>query len=369
MKSKDYIGNYSYMALLITLCITKIMISVPNVYIKHSHTAGWLEVLISGIFELFILAIILRLGSCYKTLNLLKISELIFGKTGKRITALISIAVIVFSSAAVFRSFSEMVRSTILRGISYETTAFYILAGGIFAAYLGIRTIGNVNGLVLPGIIVSIMLILSINYSRLSVGNIQPILGLGFSNVVSNALLKNASFYEIGTILLLPSAISDENDVKRNGFKALSISVIIITLVTLVYQLAVPYRAAGSFALPLYQMTRMIKAGTFFQRIEPLNMFIWSWSVLIYVGVGIWIAANIFKQAFDLYDYRPLIYMFGIIICTISLIPGSEIKVEEIYSFILTYSYIAYPILPLALLILGRIINGNKRGIECEDTP
>lgn len=362
MKQNEGIGSYGAIALIVTIISVKALISTPSLYVKHSFSAGWLEVLISGIFELFMLAIVLKFMLSYDKMDLIDISEHAFGKIGKLLCGTIAVIVFTISSAAVFRSFCEMVRGTIIRGLSYETMSAFLLAGGIIAAYFGIRTQINVNSLIMPVMVITVIIILVINYSRISLSNIQPVLGAGVPKIMSNALLKNASFYELGIILFLIPYLGDKRTVKKISFIALGGSVLLISIITLLYQLSVPYEAAGTFALPMYQMTRMIKAGTFFQRIEPLNIFLWGGAMLVYVSLGIWLSAHVFKKTFSVSNHRPLVFILGIVVCLLALIPGSETSVENIYDFLMTYSYIAYPLLPLGLLILAAVFKPRKNG-------
>lgn len=353
------LGTYGSICLITTLIITKVFISTPALYVQHSLSAGWLEVLLSGLFEILILFIILKLMSIFDG-DIIDISNKVFGKAGRILTGSISLIVVGVCCAAVARSFAELIRNTIIRGHSYESIIFYVILCAILAAFFGIHSQVNLNGLIIPWVGIAIVIILLINLSRYSITNIQPVFGNGLTNVFKNALLRNASYFELGIILFITPFLRDKRTVKQISFTALSLSISIVTLVTLTYQLAVPYEAAKTFAIPLYQMTRMLKAGTFFQRIEPLNIFLWGSVMLIYTGVGLWLIAHIFKKTFTLSDDKPMIYIFAVIIGILALLPGSETSVERIYSFLMTYSYIAYPLIPLVFLILASLFSKNK---------
>lgn len=363
MQTNQQIGIWSTVSLITTLIITKFLISVPSLYAKQSASAGWLEVLISGIAELFILVIILKLLEHYKEMDIIDISENAFGKAGRFICGTISCIVFIISSSAVFRCFCELIRNTVMKGMGYEAISFFIIAASIVGAYHGMRTITNASGIFLPFIIVGVSIVILINLSRYSPSNISPFLGPGLSTVVSNALLKNSSFYELGIFLYFLPYFKENTHVKKICFTGLIFSIVLSSVIALCYQLSVPYEAAGTFALPLYQMTRMIKAGTFFQRIEPLNIFIWGSAMYTYVATGVRMSAHIFKKTFLITQSKPLVFIFAYIICIIALIPGSETSVERIYDFLMTYSYLAYPISPLLLLILSVIF--QRKGKRC----
>ena len=363
MSERNEYGTWGLVSLIITLIITKVLISSPSFYAKQSASAGWLEVMISGIFEIFMLFLVLRLVLNFEKMDLVDIAECAFGRIGKIIVGVLSVAAVVISASAVFRCFCELIRNTVIRGISYDDVSFFILAASLAGAYLGVRKQVNLSGLILPILLVAVAIILLINVPRYSITNILPISGVGVRGIIKNALLKNASFYEIGIILFFLPYLKDKTSVKKTSFTALSVSVILSSIIALQYQLAVPYEAAGSFSLPLYQMTRMIKAGTFFQRIEPLNIFIWSGAMYLYVGIGIRMSAHIYKKTFSISETRPMVFVFALLITLLALIPGSETNVERIYDFILTYGYVAYPLLPLLILISASMIYTRKKEV------
>lgn len=361
MKPDEKIGSYGMISIIITLVCTKALISAPVLYVKHSASAGWLEVLISGLFEILILSIVLKLLLKFENMDLIDLSDFAFGKVGKIIVGIGSTAVFTVCSAAVFRCFGELVRNTVIRGISYKTVALCLFVPAIISAFLGFKTQLSLNGLIVPVLIVTIGIIVLISFSRYSVDNILPVAGPGITSVMKNALLKNASYFEVGVILFLVPYLGGEKTVKKISFTALIASISLLSGITLFYQLSVPYKAASTFAVPLYQMTRMIKAGTFFQRIEPLNLFIWGGAMFMYVGVGIWLSSHVFSKTFSLATNKPMILIFGIITCILGLLPGSETSVEEIYDFLLNYTYIAYPLAPLLILIIAVACKSKRK--------
>lgn len=360
MRENQVTGMWGSASLIITLITTKVLISTPSLFARHSASAGWIEVVISGLFDLFLLAIILKLVSNYGYKDIIDISEVIFGKKGRYVTGIFSIIVFVISSAAVFRCFCELIRNTVLKGISYNDVSFFVLVVSIVGAFAGMRVLLNSSGIVLPCVLLSVAVIILINFPRYSMANVLPVFGSGVGNVISNALFRNASFYEMGIILFLFPCFGDKTSVKKICFTGLIFSILVTSIITLSYQLSVPYEVSGTFALPLYQMARMIKAGTFFQRIEPLNVFVWGGAMYTYVSVGVRMSAHIYKKTFSLTRTKPLVFIFAYIVSIVALIPSSETSVERIYDFLMTYSYIAYPILPLLILICGAFLRKNE---------
>jgi spore germination protein (amino acid permease) len=356
MNNDKNIGSYGAVSFVLSMVSAKVFITAPSYYAKQSASAGWLEVLLSGIFEFLILAVILKLLERYEGMDLIDIAQNSFGKTGGVIVGVLSSAVFLSAAATGFRCFEEMMRSCIIKPISYDYVSVFLIAAVVIAAYLGLGTQVSLNGLIVPfmGIFVIIMLlVISPHYS---ISNICPYFGNGIANTASNAVLKNSSYYELGTLLYIIPYLGKKKSVKKIAFTTIGASILVFSLITLCYQLAVPYEAAGTFAMPMYQMTRMLRAGSFMKRLEPLLVFVWSGSLYIYIGAGIWFAANSFKKAFSLRESKTMVFIFCAIVCFAALIPKSEASVEKILNFILRNAYVAYPLMPLILLITARAV-------------
>lgn len=362
MRKDKIVGYYGSVTLISVLICSKAFITAPAFYARQSASAGWLEVLVSGLFEFIVLAIVLKLTEGFDGMDLVDIGEKAFGKAGKWAVGILSCAVFVAVSAAMFRAFVEIVRNCLIESAPHDYIAVFITAAVIVGAYLGLRTQINMIGLIVPLLSTAIIVTLLINMPRYHLNNIEPILGNGLGNVFSNAVLRNSSYFELGTILFLTPYLGSESAVKRTSFTALGASVGVLAIMSLTYQLVIPYRAAGNFALPMYEMTRMIRAGSFFQRIEPLIIFVWSGALFVYVGAGIWFASDIFKKTFGLVSARPTVFILAEIVCFLALIPGSEVNVEKIFDVILEYGYFVYPIAPAIILVLARWSAGRRKG-------
>ena len=72
---------------------------------------------------------------------------------------------------------------------------------------------------------------------------------------------------------------------------------------------------------PLYNATRYIEFGNFFQRLESVFLLIWILSFACYLSIVSKFAMNIFKKLTNIETKKPLIDIFGILILGISLVP------------------------------------------------
>ena len=72
---------------------------------------------------------------------------------------------------------------------------------------------------------------------------------------------------------------------------------------------------------PLYNATRYIELGSFFQRLESVFLLIWILAFACYLSITSKFAMGILKKLTQIETKKPLIDIFGLLILGISLIP------------------------------------------------
>jgi len=132
---------------------------------------------------------------------------------------------------------------------------------------------------------------------------------------------------------------------------------------TLCFAAVYPYPIALESFLPIYQMSRLIEYGRFFQRIESIFVFAWAASALGYLSIGFFFLVYVFKLTFKLKYYRPLIIPFALIVFVLAILPKSlmtTIKLETLY-FRSTAWIIPFALTPILLLIAGARLKSKKK--------
>ncbi|HAU32629.1 MAG TPA: hypothetical protein DCW46_10340, partial [Desulfotomaculum sp.] len=110
-------------------------------------------------------------------------------------------------------------------------------------------------------------------------------------------------------------------------------------------------------------VTRNIEFGTFFQRFDPIFLFIWSISAIITTVIYLYAFLSIYCKVFKIDDQRPLVLPLGIIFFCIGII------VQDLFTLVLglipvyrKFGGIIYFGLPLLALLVAAI-RGQKEGV------
>ena len=94
---------------------------------------------------------------------------------------------------------------------------------------------------------------------------------------------------------------------------------------------------------PVYNATRYIEFGTFFQRLESVFLLIWILAFACYLSIVSKFSMGIFKKLTKIETKKPLIDIFGLLILAISLIPRNYAMSQNFESNI-------YPLLVIGIV-------------------
>ena len=94
---------------------------------------------------------------------------------------------------------------------------------------------------------------------------------------------------------------------------------------------------------PLYNATRYIEFGKFFQRLESVFLLIWILAFACYLSIITKFSMSIFQKLTNIQTKKPLIDIFGLLILAISLIPSD-------YSISSKFETDIYPYLVLGIV-------------------
>ena len=112
----------------------------------------------------------------------------------------------------------------------------------------------------------------------------------------------------------------------KSGYRAIILGGIVGLVITLSYTLTFPYPTSTEFVTPMYMMSRMLRIGRYFQRMEAFFEFIWSIALLLYASLYLFAICHVWQKCFDLRYYRPVIFPIVTLMVLLPLIPASVIK-------------------------------------------
>ena len=226
-------------------------------------------------------------------------------------------------------------------------------------------SIAKVNLLIIPLVVISIIFLFVANIKNFSLDNIFPIFGDGLFNTFVTGLGNLGAFGGITLLYFLPPYLKEPQKMKKiyltsiilgTIYFILCISIILFMFISLMYTNQI---------MPLYSAARHIEFGNFFQRLESIFLLIWILQMVCYLSIVAKISISIFKKITNISDEKPVIFVFGLLIFAISLLPNNYAISKFIENYIYHYMVIIISIfLEISILLLAYFKKRRKKELN-----
>lgn len=316
------------------LLISKMMFAFPRFLFKNSGNAAWIQAIYMSLLAYVLFSLSLLFFKKTGNRSILQLAECI-GKAPLRILVSLIVCIIIAANiSAEIRIFAESVKIILLPRTKIEYIMIFFAITVVFGAFCGFSSLSTINALFFPFFLFFIIgLFLALIPSYLP-NNIFPILGTGATKIFLTGLKEMYCFSDLIVLNLLLPYCGDVDTVKKSGKSAIIISGTVLCLICFSYALTYPYPYSSEFLLIPYQLSRMVRAGEYFQRFEALFEFVWTLTQLLYSSIYLIILCKVFADAFKLKSEKPLFPCTCAGLCLLAFIPDSVVGVLD-NSFIL----------------------------------
>ncbi len=352
---KNILNSRAVTSILNIVLSVKMLFTYPRYLVERCLNGAWLSVIIYTLLALAVFYVTARLYLKTGRISIIAQAEAVGGRVFRMIVGIFSIALIMVTIAPMVRAFPEAIKTVLLQNTNMLTIVASLAVASFFGAWLGIEALGRATAIFLPVaafFILSFFVLLAPYYD---VNNLFP---FSFYDVSIGNTSSFSLFSDIFVLNFLLPYTGDMKRVKNCGIAALIISGITGTLIVLTYCLVYPFPASSRFIVPIYQLARMVKIGTYFQRLESVFEFVWSISILIYCAIYLFVMCDIFKKSFALSDYKPLI--MPILVILLRLVFWEESYLGALRSDFVA-SNILYPIMYILPLFIGVLYYKKQR--------
>ena len=353
---KSKIGTVEAIMLILIIVVTHTISSLPRELLASTKSATIINLIYVSIIAVFLAYLIFTLFKKFPGLDIIDISEFVGGKIFRNIVGVIFILYFLISSSILLRNFCES-----LKIIYYPMTdiTFIILLFIIAlctANRLDFSATLKTNLLILPLVLASIIFLFFSNMNKFVPQRIFPILGDGVFDTFVFGLGNIASFGGIAYLYFLPPLLKEPEKFKKIAIVSTIVTAIYLILCVSTLLFMFSFFLDSNEITPLYNATRYIEFGTFFQRLESVFLLFWILAFACYLSIASKFAMNIFKKITNIETKKPLIDIFGLLFFSIALIPKNYAISENFETKIYPYLSIAISIfIGISILIIANI--------------
>lgn len=360
MAKNEAIKENEMTLLVANLLSVKAIFAFPKILFESSANAAWLEV----IFMAAIVAVLLEVSFfTYRKSgkkSIIDLSARIGGKPLKITVSLLVILLLSVNFISELRMFSESVKLILLPKTDIEYIMILLAITACIGQKQGLRAIATINAIFFPVCLVFLGFIVVFLYRNYSINNLFPFFGKGVPSILTGGMKNLSCFSDIIAINLLLPHSKDIGIPKKSGRKALLIAAVTMVFICLSYALCYPYPLSKEYLLPVYQLSKMIRAGEYFQRFEAFFEFVWEISQLLYSAIYLFLICETAAKAFNLKDQNAVSYGIIAFVTLIALEPTSVVEVLKLSRFAdLITAPIGY-VLPIFIPVIYILKRGRR---------
>lgn len=362
---KASIGHSEATVFIIVMTGTKVLLGYPRLVTEVGFNAGWLISLLSGLISIGFWLVISSILNRFPGKSLAEITEIILGPVLGLIANVIVVLYVLFGTSNLVRLFSEAVILTSLTETPLSILALLLILGTWIAAYYGLEAITRSAYIFFPFIALSIVVVLIALYPYYDFKQFLPFLGSGALPVLKYSFLGTSAFGEVISLAYLAGYFAfGPEKLKKIGALGLFIVTLFFVAIVGAYLMVLPFPTSFETYVPIYQLSRSIFLGHYFQRVEAVFVIFWTFMAFLRLSAGIMVVAVILQDTLKLPYYRPLLPALCLLTFSLSLTPIDLIETMKLEGQVrMVYGWLVAFVLPL--LIWGTALllrkGDNKR--------
>ena len=362
--TKSKIGTTEAIMIVLIIIVTHTISALPRDILVSTKSATIINLIFVSTIAIVFSYLVVRLMKNFGGSDLIDISEYLGGKVFKNIVGIIFILYFLVSSSIMLRNFCESLK------IIYfpMTNIVFIIALFILALCTANRLDFNAslktNLLIVPLVLASILFLFFANMNKFVPQRAFPIFGDGVFNTFVLGLGNLAAFGGIAYLYFLPPYLKEPEKMKKIALVSIGVSAVYLILCVSTLLFMFSFFINTNEITPLYNATRYIEFGSFFQRLESIFLLIWILAFACYLSITSKFAMSIFKKLTNIETKKPLIDIFGLFIFGITLVPKNYAISSKFESQIYPYLVLGITFfLGMSILILANLLKKKQKNI------
>ena len=342
--------------LVVIVTLSHIILNLPNTIIKSVGSSAIINVIYVSILTLVFFLILNKLFEPFPGKDIIDVSEYVGGKVLKYITNFIYTFYLIFVSGTLILNFSEILKLIYFQNAFTPLIILIFIISAVIANKIGFKNIVKANTLIVFVILATVVVIFCASLDNVEFQRIFPILGFGAKETFLTGTLNIFSFGGLLYLYLIRPNLKEQKKYKSIGIISIILSAMYLLLSVASLLLLFPFLLKGTETLSVYMSTRTIDFGNFFERTDALFILVWIFTFLSYLSVIISYITRINKKTLNVKNSSPIIYIIGILIFIVSMIPKDAYQIkfleENVYKYLSISVVFVYSFL---IILIGYI--------------
>lgn len=232
--------------------------------------------------------------------------EQTLGKTGKYVSALLTLGLYAFSAWAILERFTTVMHGVVFPSSDYAPVLVWIVAAVAFIAMKGFECLGRMGKMLARLVGMVILLDLAFASDGYALYRLAPFPADQAGGIALMALRGTAfAFPPLLGLLCAAPALQGTNNVKRVGIAGALAALVMVALIQFCIALAYAYKDLQDLAIPLIRIDMVLNRETLLSRFDQLSVFVLLAGAILSAAYFVYSAAAFVTKAALKYDVRP----------------------------------------------------------------
>ncbi|MBE4907332.1 endospore germination permease [Bacillus luteolus] len=332
---------------------------IPTILASVAKQDAWISCLIAIIVGVLLAWFYGSFSKIDPNLSYFELAVFALGKWVGRCIALVTLSLHLVLSSFLLWDIGDFLVTQILVGTPIEVIYYlFIFVTIVYGVRLGIEPIARSAEIFIPWIFLIFIFIVIFLLPEAEAKNLFPIFEEGVRPILYGSYyVVGFPFVEMVLLLMITPHVSDKKKVTSAFIWGVVLGGAILFSLTLLSILVLGPDFSTRNEFPIYVLVKKISIGNFLERIEVLIALIWFLSIFFKLALVSYSFLIGMSQLFNLKDYRPLTFPFGILVIVLTLIMiPSSIYLKAFSKYASTpYMILIGLILPLVVFIMGKM--------------
>ncbi len=326
------VGTFEALCIILIGVIGQNILIMPKFIIQSQSSSSIVNVIYITLIALVLIVIFNSLYRNLHGMDLLDISEYIFGKYFKIIVGFIIIAYFLFTASLLLRNTSENLRTMYFQSTPTPYLLFFIILGSCLVNKYGLKAVIKCNAIIVTFILIAFAILFLLSIKQFEFTRVYPIFGYGFKNTFLDGLKNISIFANLFLLSLASPLLHSKRQFDTVSILSTIICGVFVSLTVTALLLMFPSSISSGSNVPLYLQTRAINLGRLVQRVDAFFILIWLLTMLSYISISVAAVTYVFRKIFNLSDSTHISYTFFAILFGICLIYTNLIQIRQIDS-------------------------------------
>ena len=360
----DKLGRFEAVSLVLIVIVSHIILNLPNGILTTTISSAPINVIYITIIALIFFLVANKLFSPFQNKDILDVAEYVGGNILKKILSIIYTLHLIFISGILILSFADTIKTIYLQDMPTPMICLLFILIGILANQFGFKSVSRTNAILMPFILVTILIIFVSLLGDFVPQRVFPILGYGINETFIKGLTNIFAFGELLILFLIRPNLQNSKESKKVGIMSIILSGIFLLVSVTSLLLLYPFISGGEGVLSIYMITRSIQFGNFFQRVDAFFILLWALTFFSYMSVILAYTLKINKKSIPNRNSKFLVYLIGLGIFIVTLIPQNIAQIRLAENIIYKYfCLIVVFVLSFIILLIGYLKKKKEKGL------